>query len=317
MLRRRANLKGTTMTMARTLSLSVCLVIGLIAFTPSRPAAQTGSHLLDVVELLANGETVFGSFANVESGAAGAIDMARSQGDYIFFDMEHGALDMNEMRHYMQYLLDPAKILRRGRPGTNIAVWVRIPANGREMNEWMIKNALDQGAHGIIAPHIETAEQALHLVRSMRYPQRVGSSDMEPEGLRGSGPGNAVRYWGVSGADYIAKADVWPLDPNGELLNMIQIENKIGIANVDEIAKVPGVSMLMAAPGDLGMAYGGDANATEQAIQTVLRAATAAGLPCAITANADNVEQRIREGFRVLIGGPEMIAVGRRAAGRD
>ena len=305
------------MTMARTLSLSVCLVIGLIAFTPSRPAAQTGSHLLDVVELLANGETVFGSFANVESGAAGAIDMARSQGDYIFFDMEHGALDMNEMRHYMQYLLDPAKILRRGRPGTNIAVWVRIPANGREMNEWMIKNALDQGAHGIIAPHIETAEQALHLVRSMRYPQRVGSSDMEPEGLRGSGPGNAVRYWGVSGADYIAKADVWPLDPNGELLNMIQIENKIGIANVDEIAKVPGVSMLMAAPGDLGMAYGGDANATEQAIQTVLRAATAAGLPCAITANADNVEQRIREGFRVLIGGPEMIAVGRRAAGRD
>ncbi|GIT67958.1 MAG: 5-keto-4-deoxy-D-glucarate aldolase [Acidobacteriota bacterium] len=265
----------------------------------------------------ANGETVFGSFANVESGAAGAIDMSRSQGDYIFFDMEHGALDMNEMRHYMQYLLDPAKILRRGRPGTDIAIWVRIPANGREMNEWMIKNALDQGAHGIIAPHIETAEQALHLVRSMRYPQRLGSSDMEPEGLRGSGPGNAVRYWGVSGADYIAKADVWPLDPNGELLNMIQIENKIGISNVDEIAKVPGVSMLMAAPGDLGMAYGGDANATEEAIQTVLRAATAAGLPCAITANADNVEQRIREGFRVLIGGPEMIAVGRRAAGRD
>ncbi len=140
---------------------------------------------------------------------------------------------------------------------------------------------------------------------------------MEPEGLRGSGPGNAVRYWGVSGSDYIAKADVWPLDPNGELLNMIQIENKVGIANVDEIAKVPGVSMLMAAPGDLGMAYGGDAAATEEAIQTVLRAATAAGLPCAITANADNVEQRIREGFRVLIGGPEMIAVGRRAAGRD
>ena len=305
------------MTTARTLSLSVCLVIGLLALTPDRPAAQSGSHLLDVVELLANGETVFGSFANIESGAAGASDMSRSQGDDIFFDMEHGALDMNEMRHYMQYLLDPAKILRRGRPGTDIAIWVRIPANGREMNEWMIKNALDQGAHGIIAPHIETAEQALHLVRSMRYPQRLGSSDMEPEGLRGSGPGNAVRYWGVSGADYIAKADVWPLDPNGELLNMIQIENKIGISNVDEIAKVPGVSMLMAAPGDLGMAYGGDANATEEAIQTVLRAATAAGLPCAITANADNVEQRIREGFRVLIGGPEMIAVGRRAAGRD
>ena len=97
---------------------------------------------------------------------------------------------------------------------------------------------------------------------------------------------------------------------------MIQIENKLGIANVEEIAAVPGVSMLMAAPGDLGMAYGGDAEATEEALQTVLRAATAAGLPCAITAGPGDVERRIREGFRVLIGGPEMIAVGRRAAGR-
>jgi 4-hydroxy-2-oxoheptanedioate aldolase len=306
-----------TMPTVRTPYLAVSLVATALAMTPARPAAQSSPHLLDVVELLANGETVFGSFANVESGAAGAIDMSRSEGDYIFFDMEHGPLNMNEMRHYMQYLLDPAKILRRGRPGTDIAIWVRIPANGREMNEWMIKNALDQGAHGIIAPHIETAEQALHLVRSMRYPQRVGAADMEPEGLRGSGPGNAVRYWGVSGAEYLSKADVWPLDPNGELLNMIQIENKIGVSNVEEIAKVPGVSMLMAAPGDLGMAHGGDAAATEEAIQTVLRAATAAGLPCAITANANDVERRIREGFRVLIGGPEMIALGRRAAGRE
>ena len=301
---------------------AACLVAALVAAAalasaPARPAAQGPDHLLDVVQLLADGEVVFGSFANVESGASGAVDMSRSDADYIFFDMEHGPLDMVELRDYMQYLLDPAQILRRGRPGTDKAVWVRIPANGREMNEWMIKNALDQGAHGIIAPHIETAEQALHLVRSMRYPQRVGAPDTEPVGLRGSGPGNAVRYWGVSGAEYIAKADVWPLDPQGELLNMIQIENKIGIANVDEIAAVPGVSMLMAAPGDLGMAYGGDAEATEEALQTVLRAATAAGLPCAITAGPDDVERRIREGFRVLIGGPEMIEVGRRAAGRD
>ena len=304
----------------KTASLSIATAVVIVAggwiVAPAHPAAQGSRHIVDVVQLLEDGEVVFGPFANVESGASGAVAMSRSQADYIFFDMEHGALDMNEMRHYMQYLLDPARILRRGRPGTNIAVWVRIPANGREMNEWMIKNALDQGAHGIIAPHIETAEQALHLVRSMRYPQRVGASDTEPEGLRGSGPGNAARYWGVSGADYLAKADVWPLDPQGELLNMIQIENKLGVANVEEIAKVPGVSMLMAAPGDLGMAYGGDAAATEEAIQTVLRAAMAAGLPCAITANASDVERRIQEGFRVLIGGPEMIAVGRRAAGR-
>ena len=224
-----------TLTTPRTTLLAAALVVGSLALAPARPTAQAG-RLLDVVELLANGEVVFGSFANVESGASGAIEMSRSQADYIFFDMEHGPLDMVELRDYMQYLLDPAQVLRRGRPGTDKAVWVRVPANGREMNEWMIKNALDQGAHGIIAPHIETPEQALHVVQSMRYPQRVGAPDTEPVGLRGSGPGNAVRYWGVSGADYIAKADVWPLDPDGELLNMIQIENRIGIANVDAIA---------------------------------------------------------------------------------
>ena len=307
------------MTTVRATYLAMFLVVSSLMVTSVHPSAQSSGHLLDVVELLSNGETVFGSIVNVESGFSGAITMSRSDADYVFFDMEHGPLDMIEMRHFMQYLIDPAKILKRGRPGTDKAVWVRTPANGREMNQWMIKNALDQGAHGIIAPHIETAEQALNVVRSMRYPQALGSQDMEPEGLRGAGPGNAVRYWGVSGSEYRAKADVWPLDPNGELLNMIQIENKIGISNVKEIAKVPGVSMLMAAPGDLRMAYGRDEAATEEALQTVLRAATEAGLPCAIIANSGDVERRVREGFRVIIvmDGPETFTIGRRAAGRE
>ena len=108
------------------------------------------------------------------------------------------------------------------------------------MNEWMIKNALDQGAHGIIAPAHRDG-------RASPPPRPVDA--LSPTGRgRGHRAGraarlrsrNAVRYWGVSGADYIAKADVWPLDPQGELLNMIQIENKLGIANVEEIAAVPG-----------------------------------------------------------------------------
>ena len=102
MLTPQADSKGPSITTARTLWIAVTLVTAALAMAPVRPATQSSQHLLDVVELLANGETVFGSFANVESGAAGAIDMSRSRGDYIFFDMEHGTLDMNEMRHYMQ-----------------------------------------------------------------------------------------------------------------------------------------------------------------------------------------------------------------------
>ncbi len=137
-----------------------------------------------------------------------------------------------------------------------------------------------------------------------------------PDGLRGSGQGNAVRYWVVSGSDYLAKADVWPLDPQGELLNMIQIENKLGIANVEEIAKVPGGQHADGGAWRPRHGLRRRCRATEEAIQTVPHAATAAGLPCAITANAGDVERRIQEGFKVLVGNHEMIAVGRRAAGR-
>ena len=74
--------------------------------------------------------------------------------------------------------------------------------------------------------------------------------------------------------------------------------------------------MLMAAPSDLGMAYGGDGDAAERAIQRILAASKAAGIPCAITANVRNVEQRVQEGFRVIIAGGEAVTIGRRAAGR-
>ena len=60
----------------------------------------------------------------------------------------------------------------------------------------------------------------------------------EPTGLRGRNPSNAAWYWGTR--EYHAKADVWPLDPQGELLAMMFIESAEGVANIDEIVTVPG-----------------------------------------------------------------------------
>ena len=292
----------------RTLAIFLLLV-------SSAAVAQT-QRLNPMIELLEQGETVFGPIWGDKS-PGGAVAVSRNdEFDYIFYDMEHNPLDVPELRTFMQFMLDPGRLQRQGRPGWERTILVRIPANGREMNQWMIKNILDIGAHGIITPHIETAEQARNVIKSMRYPQPNGSPDMEPEGQRGSGYGNAVRYWGINRSDYAAKADLWPLDPNGELMVMIQIENKLGVQNVEEIAKVPGVSMLMAAPADLSMAYGGDADAAEAAIQRILAVAKAAGIPCAITANARNVEQRIAEGFRVIIAPSQVITIGRPLAGR-
>ncbi len=285
------------------------------------PAAVLGqsrsTRLNKMVALLSEGQVVFGSFANDRSPDGAAAIVRNPNLDFVFYDMEHSPFDIVGMRVFLQFMLDPAAILKRGRPGTDHPVLVRIPANGREMNQWMIKNILDQGAWGIIAPHIETPEQALNVVRAMRYPQKPGVPDYEPEGQRGSGPGNAVRYWGVSGDTYRQVADLWPLDPQGELVSLLLIENQLGVKNVRDIAKVKGISVLGAAPGDLSVAYAGDNEAVERAIQTILAAAKEANIPCAITAGPQDVERRIREGFRVIITGGEALAIGRKAAGRN
>jgi 4-hydroxy-2-oxoheptanedioate aldolase len=265
--------------------------------------------------LLAEGKAVFGSFIDNKT-PEGAAQAARNDlPDFLIYDTEHSPYDITQMRVFMQFLLDPAAIARRGTP-VHAPFFVRIPANGREMNQWMIKQLLDQGVHGIMAPHIETADQAANIVRAMRYPHKPDAPDFEPNGFRGSGPGNAVRWWGVPFSEYSARADLWPLDPAGELSSLLLVENQEGVKNVKAIARQRGATVVFAAPGDFAASYVGDRAAVENAIQTVLAACKDAGVACGITAGPQDVEKRLQEGFRVIVGGDEMIRVGRKAAGR-
>lgn len=302
-------------------SLATVILILLIAMglvlTPVTHG-QRKMRLNKMVALLEEGKTVFGSFVNSGSGPEGAVQAAgNSETDFVFYDMEHSPFDVTQLRIFVQFMLNPAAILKAGNPSTDHPVIVRIPAYGREMNQWMIKNVLDQGARGIIVPHTETPEQALNIIRAMRYPQSPGVPDFEPEGLRGSGPGFAARLWGVSTREYMAKADLWPLDPDGEMLAIFLIENQLGVKNVREIARrAKGTGILFAGPGDLGVSYAGDGQAVENAIQTILAAAKEFNMPCAITAGPTDVEKRIREGFHVIVTSGQALTIGRKAAGR-
>lgn len=292
------------------------LTLLLVLASPRGGEAQSPERFIRMVELLDQGEVVFGAsvpYRNVE----GAVAMSRStDADFLFYDMEHSTFDVPQLQTFLQFLLDPARILARGRPGTDHPVMVRIPANGREMNQWMIKNLLDQGVHGIIAPFIENGAQAENVVRAMRYPQPPGATHPDPPGERGSGSGAAVRLWGVSGMEYRQLADLWGLSPRGELLNLMLIENEEGVRNIREIAQVPGVTVIVPAPGDLSSYYSGDRQKVEAAIQTVLAACLEFDVPCGITAGPNDVVQRIQEGFRVLITSGEGLRLGREAAGR-
>src|SRR2546421_11337406 len=90
-------------------------------------------------------------------------------------------------------------------------------------------------------------------VEAVRFPtSRLGVNEGLSEGLRGvHGIPTASRIWGISAKDYQDKADVWPLNPSGELLLGLKIEDKRALANVDESLKVPGIAFAEWGPGDM------------------------------------------------------------------
>ncbi len=283
------------------------------------------ARLNRTIELLAEGRATFGILSHDRS-LDNARALARSGLDFVIIDMEHGPLDIETLRVFLLGMIDKARILQKGHAQMDVTPLVRLPANGRDQATFLAKQALDAGVMGIMFPYVNTPAEAELAVRSMRYPQRRGAPDLNPPGLRGSGPGIPDWYWGVP--NYQELADVWPLDPRGELLCIIQIESEEGLANVEAIAAVPGVSALFIGPADLALSLGYpvDALEVESAIQTILRAARSRKMPIGITASADTVERRLAEGFNVVTVGfgdggitPESartLAIGRKASGR-
>lgn len=129
---------------------------------------------------------------------------------------------------------------------------------------WMVKRALDAGAHGILVPLIYSVDDAVRLVQSAKFP---------PMGQRGFGSPFPMANTGVS------TAQKYLLQANNSLLTAVQIEtnealelvstnlsslsmpfrsycvartNLAGGNKVDEIARVPGVDVLFVGPFDLG-----------------------------------------------------------------
>ncbi len=147
--------------------------------------------------------------------------------------------------------VDGVSALKKGNPQPNVALFARFPPYGRdiESNDWIVKQALDMGLMGVIFNGIDNKEQALRIVRYMRYPQQKTSKYQQPPGLRGYSPGNAVFAWGISSAEYERRADVWPLNPEGDLMAIPMIETAEGLKNVNEIAATPGVGAIFIGAG--------------------------------------------------------------------
>ena len=263
-----------------------------------------------LIEVLEQGKVAIGpgTFPNGDYGQA--MTYAESSYDFAIIDMEHENFDIPGLRTTLQYMLNRKVIAESGSLAQSCTPIVRIPPNGRNMDQWVIKQTLDAGVYGIVAPQIGTVEEARHLVSAIRYPRPEEEPNSDnPPGERGWYPGGPARFWGMGVPEYYKLADLWPLNPEGEMFLMPIIESVAGVKNLPAILKeVPGISAIWAGTGDLSVDLGLAGQAghprVEEGAQAILKACKDANVPCCIVANPQNVEQRLDQGFRMLCAGP-------------
>ena len=263
------------------------------------------------IELLEQGQPVYYTGTSLVTYEAG-VKMAGTWADYINVSMEHGTLDLPGLGEFMRGLKDGGPT-RSGHPTP--AVIIDLPPDGSSeevirANAWVFKQALDRGVHGILLCHAERPEAVAALVEACRFPFHTAGADRGLEqGRRGAGgQGSAAAVWDLSVEEYLQRADVWPLNPEGEIMIGLKIENKRALANVEETTRVPGIAFAEWGPGDMHMSFGFP-SATQPysdeliaARSKVKSACDAAGLFFLDGASKDDVAERIDEGVMIISG---------------
>jgi 4-hydroxy-2-oxoheptanedioate aldolase len=265
-------------------------------------------RLNGVIRALEQGRAAFTCFSPAEIDSAYAISASKYDG--VVYEMEHNPWDGRALRDSLQYMLNRAQIVKSASIAPAVTPMVRVPVNGIEKGQWHAKQALDIGCYGIVWPHISTVEEAYNAVAACRYPRLKTAKNYEPAGIRGDGPTSAVRYWGLTQQDYYDKADVWPLDPKGEIFVILQIEDTKGVHNLDAMLKdVKGIGAILIGEGDLGQELGFPRQYEHpellkhmaHVVETCRRHNVICGHP---HVEAGNAERIIKEGYRFLMCAP-------------
>lgn len=280
------------------------------------------------VELLAANQPIY--YVGPEGrGYDGGGAAAQTWADYINYDIEHHPFDMNELRAFMAGLLagGPTKSGHRVP-----AVIVTLPIDGTSeaavhANSWVIKQVLACGVHGLLLCHAEDPGAVRAFIEAVRYPfNTLGVGQGLGVGRRGSGgQEHAAAVWGITPREYFDLAEPWPLNPRGELLLGLKIENKRALANVQESLAVPGLAFAEWGPGDMGMSLGFPDNHDEPfppemaaARSRILAACKANDLAFLNTVYERDVIDRLTEGVMIGAGldGERAAAIGRHHTGR-
>jgi 2-keto-3-deoxy-L-rhamnonate aldolase RhmA len=299
--------------------------------------AQPARRLNPMIDLLAQKKPVFGLYApanrNARPGAAApeaavaartAADLAKDalsqeNGDILF----SGAMEGNFERGYgtfAEFVGELAKSPAR----LKHPLVTKIPKIGGDPAKAIenISRQLNLGVSTVVFVDVESADEVKQGLAAMRFASKGGT---RPEHV-----GTAPAYWGVSETEYRTRADLWPLNPAGELVNWSIVESKEGLAKVREIAAVKGVGVLFPGAGTLRGVFTTvnqegqrifDEAGWEGAIQQVLAACKEFNIACGYPATEKDIELRMKQGFSVFIinwgeAGFRAVEIGRKAAGR-
>ena len=214
------------------------------------------------IELLEQGQPIYytGSHSGTEGSYEQGVKDSQTYADYISYDMEHAPFDVKGLSEYMRGLVagGPTKSGHR-----TPAVIVNVPVNGTDeatvrANAWMFQQVLATGVHGVLLTHADTPGAVRAFVEAVRLPiHKQGVDQGINEGRRGvHGAATAAKIWGVTEQEYLDKADTWPLNPNGELLIGLKLEDKYALANAEQNLKVPGIAFAEWGPGDMALSLG-------------------------------------------------------------
>ncbi len=281
------------------------------------------------IELLASGQPIYYDYGR--GGFDEGKVAAKTWADVLMYDMEGAALDFTRLREFMRGLVAGGPTASGHRTP---AVIVTLPLYGLDAatvqaNHWMIQQALAAGIHGLHICHAREPEAVRAFVRAARYEiHRQAVGDGLAEGLRAFGAHEfASGIWGVPAKQYYSVADVWPLNPKGELMMGVKIEDRAGLHNTESIVRVPGLSFAEWGPRDTSYAaghldvafdYGRKAGVVAPpvlvaAAERVIRASKQAKLHILDNARPEDIIQQLAAGMDIIAGGiPEVAESGRK-----
>lgn len=225
-------------------------------------------------ERIRSGRATIGSWITL--GHVGIAEIMANAGfDWLVVDLEHSVI-----------AIDTAGDLIRVIDLCGVAPLVRLTSNHPDL----IKRVMDAGAHGVVVPMVNCADDAARAIAAVHY---------APEGVRGVGLARAQGY-GVRFKEYFA----WQKE---NAVVIVQIEHKDALDHLEEILTVPGVDGFIIGPYDLSCSMGipGEFDhpdfiaAMERIRATGERLGVAAGLHI-VEPDHDRLAQSLREGYRFI-----------------